>query len=82
VRLHTSLKPGLSCGLALVQLEGVDSGRLADYLWAKHRIIVAAIKHDEFEGIRVAPSVYTTPDEIDQFCEAIEAVLEKGLPTA
>ena len=82
VRLHTSLKPGLSCGLALVQLEGVDSGRLADFLWAKHRIIVAAIKHDEFEGIRVAPSVYTTPDEIDQFCEAIEAVLEKGLPTA
>jgi selenocysteine lyase/cysteine desulfurase len=82
VRLHTSLKPGLSCGLALVQLEGVDSGRLADYLWAKHRIIVAAIKHDEFEGIRVAPSVYTTLDEIDQFCEAIEAVLEKGLPTA
>ena len=82
VRLHTSLKPGLSCGLALVQLEGVDSGRLTDYLWAKHRIIVAAIKHDEFEGIRVAPSVYTTPDEIDQFCEAIEAVLEKGLPTA
>lgn len=82
VRLHTSLKPGLSCGLALVQLEGVDSGRLADYLWAKHRIIVAAIKHDEFEGIRVAPSVYTTPDEIDQFCETIEAVLEKGLPTA
>lgn len=82
VRLHTSLKPGLSCGLALVELEGVDSGRLADYLWAKHRIIVAAIKHDEFEGIRVAPSVYTTLDEIDQFCEAIEAVLEKGLPTA
>jgi len=82
VRLHTSLKPGLSCGLALVQLEGVDSGRLADFLWAKHRIIVAAIKHDEFEGIRVAPSVYTTPDEIDQFCETIEAVLEKGLPTA
>lgn len=82
VRLRTSLKRGLSCGLALVQLEEVDSGKLADHLWGKHRIIVAAIKHDEFEGIRVAPSVYTTPDEIDRFCEAIEGVLEKGLPTA
>jgi isopenicillin-N epimerase len=80
-RLHTSLRPGLSCALALVQLEGVDSGGLADYLWAKHRIIVAAIKHDEFEGIRVAPSVYTTLDEIDRFCEVMEGVLEKGLPT-
>jgi selenocysteine lyase/cysteine desulfurase len=48
----------------------------------KHRIIVAAIKYDEFEGIRVAPGVYTTPDEIDRFCEAIEGVLEKGVPTA
>jgi isopenicillin-N epimerase len=82
VRLHTSLKPGLSCGLALVQVEGVESSKLADHLWAKHRIIVAAIKHDEFEGIRVTPSVYTTPDEVDRFCEVIEGVLEKGLPTA
>jgi isopenicillin-N epimerase len=82
VRLHTTLKPGLSCGLALVQVEGVDSGKLADYLWEKHRIIVAAIKHPEFEGIRVAPSVYTTPDEIDLFCEVVEGVIEKGLPTA
>jgi selenocysteine lyase/cysteine desulfurase len=81
VRLHTSLKPGLSCGLALVQLEGIDSGKLTNYLWAKHRIIVAAIKHEEFEGIRVAPSVYTTPGEIDRFCEAVEGVLEKGLST-
>ncbi|HVN33266.1 MAG TPA: aminotransferase class V-fold PLP-dependent enzyme [Thermoanaerobaculaceae bacterium] len=81
VRLHTSLKPGLSCGLALVQLEGIDSGKLTDYLWAKHRIIVAAIKHEEFEGIRVAPSVYTTPGEIDRFCEVVEGVLEKGLAT-
>ena len=82
MRLHTSLKPAFSCGLALVQIEGLDSGQLADYLWGKHRIIVAAIKHDEFEGIRVAPSVYTTPDEIDRFCEVVEGVLEKGLPTA
>jgi selenocysteine lyase/cysteine desulfurase len=81
VRLHTSLKPGLSCGLALVQVEGVDSSKLADHLWAKYRIIVAAIKHDEFEGIRVTPSVYTTPDEVDRFCEVMEGVLEKGLPT-
>jgi len=82
VQLHTSLRPEFSCGLALVQIEGVDSGKLADHLWGRHRIIVAAIKHDEFEGIRVAPSVYTTPDEIDRFGEAIEGVLEKGLPTA
>lgn len=80
IRLHTSMKPGLSCALALVEIEGVDSGALADYLWDRHRIIVAAIKHDEFQGIRVAPSVYTAPGDIDHFSEVLEAVAAKGLP--
>jgi isopenicillin-N epimerase len=82
IRLHTSLKPRLSCALALVEIEGVDSGALADYLWDRHRIIVAAIKHDEFQGIRVAPSVYTAPADIDRFSEVLEAVAAKGLPRA
>lgn len=80
VRLHTSLKPGFACGLATVQIEGIDSGELTDYLWNKHRIIVTTIKHDEFEGIRVTPNVYTTLEEIDRFCDAMETVIKKGLP--
>jgi selenocysteine lyase/cysteine desulfurase len=82
VRLHTSLKPEFSCGLATVQIEEVDSGALADHLWRRHRIIVAPIKHDEFEGVRVAPSVYTTREELDRFVEAMAAVARKGLPAA
>ena len=38
------------------------------------------IKHDEFEGLRVTPCVYTTTDEIDLFAEAMEQVIAKGLP--
>jgi selenocysteine lyase/cysteine desulfurase len=79
IRLHTSLKPELSCGLGLVQIDGVDSGKLADQLWKEHRIIVAAIKHAEFEGVRVAPSVYTTLDEIDRFCDVMEGLARSGL---
>lgn len=82
VRLHTSLKPAFSCGIGLVEITAVDSGKLADHLWTKCRIIVAPIKHAEFEGIRVAPSVYTTPEEIDRFCEVMETVAAKGLPAA
>jgi len=82
VRLHTSLKPAFSCGIALVEIVGVDSGKLADHLWNRYRIIVAPIKHPEFEGIRVAPSVYTTLEDIDRFCEAMEIAAAKGLPTA
>jgi len=82
VRLHTSLKPEFSCGLGLVQIDGIDSGKLGEYLWNRHRIIVAPIKHAEFEGIRVAPSVYTTLEEIDRFCDVMEGLARTGLPAA
>lgn len=82
VRLHTSLEPGFAYGIATVQIDGVDSTELADHLWETHRIFVVAIKHPEFEGIRVSPSVFTTPQEIDRFADAMEVVIERGLPAA
>jgi selenocysteine lyase/cysteine desulfurase len=82
VRLHTSLKPGLACGLATVQVVGIDPGELANHLWQQHRIIVTPIKHAEFEGIRVTPNVYTTLNEIDHFVEAMEGVIRRGISKA
>ena len=80
VKLHTSLKPGLSCGIGTVQIPKVESGKLAQHLWDKHRILVTPIIHPELEGLRVTPSVYTTLEEIDRFCEVMEEVIERGLP--
>ncbi|NIM00354.1 MAG: aminotransferase class V-fold PLP-dependent enzyme [Acidobacteria bacterium] len=82
VRLHTSLNPEFSCGIATVQIEGVESRALNEYLWDEHRIITVAIEHAEFEGLRVSPSVYTSPHELDRFCEVIESVIRDGLPAA
>ncbi len=80
VKLHTSLKPGFSCGIANVQVEGIDTEKLAGWLWDKHKILTVALKHAEFEGLRVTPSVYTTTEELDRFCDLVELVIEKGLP--
>jgi selenocysteine lyase/cysteine desulfurase len=80
VRLHTSLKPGFAGGIATVQVEGVDTGELTSHLWRAHHILVTGIHHEDFEGLRVSPSVYSTPREVDRFCEAIEDVLANGLP--
>lgn len=80
IHLHTSLQPGFACGLATVQLKDADPFELTHYLWDKHRIIVTPIKHPEFEGIRVTPSVYTTLEEIDRFADAMEEVSKSGLP--
>jgi selenocysteine lyase/cysteine desulfurase len=82
VGFHTSFKPEMSCAIATVEIEGVDPTALTDYLWDQHRIIVVAIKHDEFQGIRVTPNLYTTLEELDTFVEVMEGVARRGLPQA
>jgi selenocysteine lyase/cysteine desulfurase len=79
VRLHTSLDPRFSCGIANVQITGLDTYKLTKHLWDRHRILVTPIAHPEFEGLRITPSVYTTLQEIDFFSDAMEEVMEKGL---
>jgi selenocysteine lyase/cysteine desulfurase len=81
VRLLTSFDPQQSCGLANVSIAGIDPGKLVSHLFTQYRIIVTPIKHAEFEGVRVTPNVYTTLREVDTFSEAMERVLQKGLPS-
>ena len=78
VRLHTSLKPGFACGIANVQVEDVDTLDLVTWLWKEYRIIVTPINHDEFTGIRVSPSVYTTIEELDRFVDAMRYAMRYG----
>jgi isopenicillin-N epimerase len=80
VRFHTSWEPNQSCGIANVEIVGVDPGALGTYLMDKHKILIAGINHEEFKGIRVTPSVYTTLKELDRFVGVMEGVAKKGLP--
>jgi len=80
VRLHTSLEPGFACGIANVEVDGVAPNDLVAHLWDDHRIIATPINHDEFQGVRISPSVYTTLAELDRFVGAMEKVVTKGLP--
>ena len=79
VRVLTPYDPQQSCGLALFNIEGMDMRKLGTQLWEKHHIIVTPIDHEEFHGIRVTPNVYTTLDEIDMFCDAVERAIHTGL---
>ena len=81
VVLHTSLDPRFSCGIATFQLKGVDSIKITSELWERHKIITTAIKHEEFEGVRVTPSIYTLRQELDRFLEAVEHIMKQGLAT-
>jgi selenocysteine lyase/cysteine desulfurase len=80
VRLNTSLKAGLACGIANVAVDGVPPAALRDHLWREHRAITVAINHEECSGLRVSPSVYTTLEELDRFVEAVDRVAKHGIP--
>ena len=80
VRFHTSWEPNQSCGIANVEIVGVDTGALATYLFDKHKIFTVAIIHDEIKGLRITPSVYTTLKELDRFADVMMTVAKKGLP--
>ncbi len=80
VHLNTSLKPGFACGIANARVDGLDTGKLNAWLWNERRILTVGIKHDEVDGLRVSPSAYTTHEELDRFCDAVEHAMKHGLP--
>lgn len=80
VKILTSFDPQQSCGLALVNIAGIDPVALSNHLFNDYRIITTPIKHAEFEGLRVTPNVYTTMREVEMFVQAMEKVIRHGLP--
>jgi selenocysteine lyase/cysteine desulfurase len=82
VKILSSRQPDQAWGLANVSLEGVDVTKAYDFLWTKYRIITAAIKSTDYQGLRVTPNVYTTLEEVDTFAAAIEDLLKNQPSTA
>ncbi|MDQ1729003.1 MAG: hypothetical protein QOD33_1128 [Pyrinomonadaceae bacterium] len=81
VRFNTSFDPKQSCAIANVQLAGMNPSAIGSYLFDKHRIFTTPIIHDEFQGIRITPNVYTTLGELDRFCNVMETIARQGLPS-
>jgi selenocysteine lyase/cysteine desulfurase len=80
IRFNTSFDTDQSCGIANVEIEGIEPGKITQYLMSKHKIFAVPINHAEFKGIRITPSVYTRLEELDQFCDVMATIARKGLP--
>ncbi|MGQ0714534.1 MAG: aminotransferase class V-fold PLP-dependent enzyme [Gemmatimonadaceae bacterium] len=80
IRVLTPLAdPPQACGIGLLHVDGIEVPKLVAHLWDKHRIITTPIVHAEFNGLRITPNVYTTPEEVDVFSEVVLAALRSGL---
>ena len=82
VRFNTSFDPNQSCAIANVQIEGTNPSAVGSYLFSKHHIFTTPIVHEEFQGIRITPNVYTTLGELDRFCNLMEMIARNGLPAS
>jgi isopenicillin-N epimerase len=81
IRFNTSFDPAQSCAIANVHVEGTDPKAVTKYLFDKQKIFTVPIIHDEFQGLRITPNLYTTLSELDRFCAEIETIARKGLPS-
>jgi isopenicillin-N epimerase len=80
VRFNTSFDPNQSCAIANVHIEGSNPEAIGKYLFDKHHIFVTPIIHEEFQGLRITPNVYTTLNELDYFCNEMEVIARNGVP--
>jgi selenocysteine lyase/cysteine desulfurase len=81
VRFNTSFDPKQFCAIANIEIVGIDPYAIGSYLFNKHHVFTTPIMHEEFKGIRITPNVYTTLGELDRFCDLLETVARKGIPS-
>jgi len=79
VQILTPLDDTHSCGIAMMHVEGLVTDKLREWLWSKHRVMTTPINHPEFNGLRITPSVYTTPHEIDLFVDLVTKAIRTGI---
>jgi len=79
VKVLTPLDSKYSGAIGLVSIDGLEFGKLGEWLMSKHRIVNTPILHPEFNGLRITPNVYTTIDEIDTFADKMTVAIKKGI---
>jgi isopenicillin-N epimerase len=75
VKILHNPDPAMSCGIGMLGLAGADPAKLVESLRSKYAIYTALMPHEEYIGIRVTASVYTTVKEVDYFVSAVEKEL-------
>lgn len=72
------LDPNLSGAFGTIHFATIEPGKLSDALLTKYNILVTPISFAAFNGIRVSSNVYTSTEEIDRFCDAVTAIVQRA----
>ncbi|HTA69563.1 MAG TPA: aminotransferase class V-fold PLP-dependent enzyme [Bryobacteraceae bacterium] len=75
--LH-SPDPAQSCGIGFLAFNGVNAEKMAETLWSKYNIITVRVGHEEYDGLRITPHIYSTVADVDYFAESVEKELKNA----
>jgi isopenicillin-N epimerase len=76
VKILHSEDPAQSCGIGFLAFNGVNAEKMSDTLWSKYNIITVRVGHEEYDGLRITPHIYSTIADIDYFAESVEKELK------
>jgi len=76
-KVLVGLEPDLSGAFGTIHFDTIEPGKLGDELLSKYNIFVVPIVSPSFNGIRVSSNVYTSTEEIDRFCGAVEEIVAR-----
>jgi selenocysteine lyase/cysteine desulfurase len=79
VKLHTSQDPYLSGGLTAFSVEGIDPGKIVNFMREKYNIVVRTIGNKEMGtyGVRVSTHIYVSLKHVDMFLEGLKHLVRR-----
>jgi selenocysteine lyase/cysteine desulfurase len=78
VKILHNPSPEMSAGIGMFGVVGADPQKLTSALQTKYGIYVGLMGHEEYTGLRITPSVYSTLSEVDYFANAVDKELKSA----
>jgi len=77
IKILTPQTKELSGALGLVEIDGINASEIDYYLLHEHNIHTVGIQHEQINGIRVTPNVYTSFSDLDRFVKGLKVLADK-----
>ena len=74
-RLTIPLDPELSGFLTTFTIEGIDLGKVCQYLWDDYKIEVVAVTFSNIQAFRVSTHFYDSYEDLDRFINAVNQII-------
>lgn len=77
VRLYTSMLDAFSGGMATIGIDGWDGEEMTGHLFTQRKLHVTPVVHEQVNGVRISPHVYTSLAELDMLVDELTAMAKR-----